>query len=310
MYADDKVTARILGLVLVELVFYTGLHVVQMYRGKIFYNRYYWSYALKFNIPLIPHYLSQTVLNDSDRIMIERMIGSDQAGIYSLAYSLAMILSLVNTAIGQTLSPWIYQKIKGKKHSEIKRVAYTSLVLIAMISLFLIAFAPEAVAIFAPSSYYEAIWVIPPITMSVYFVFSYDLFAKFAFYYEKTHAIMISSVLGAVLNIVLNYIFINRFGYIAAGYTTLVCYMVYSITHYCLMIKICEKYLDGDRPYSVRILMIISLSFLLLGFLLMASYSNFIIRYVAIIVIAIVVVTKRKKVINIIKELIDIKNAN
>lgn len=106
--------------------------------------------------------------------------------------------------------------------------------------------------------YHTAIWTIPPVAMSVYFMFCYDLFAKFAFYYEKTKLIMCASVIGAVLNIVLNYIFINAFGYVAAGYTTLVCYVIYSVAHYNLMNIICEKYCDKVKPYEFGKLLMIN----------------------------------------------------
>ena len=46
-------------------------------------------------------------------------------------------------------------------------------------------------------------------------MYSYDLFAKLAFYYEKTGFVMIASVVGAALNVLLNYIFIGKYGYIA-----------------------------------------------------------------------------------------------
>ena len=67
---DDKVTARILGLVAIEFVAYIWLFIAQMKRGKVFFSSKYWKYALGFNIPLIPHYLSQTVLNSSDRLEV------------------------------------------------------------------------------------------------------------------------------------------------------------------------------------------------------------------------------------------------
>ena len=101
-HSDDKVTMRILGLVLVEVIGYTWCGVVQIIRGKKFFSKQFWIYALSYNLPLIPHYLSQMILNNSDRIMINDMVGSDAAGIYSLAYSLAMIMTLFNNALGQT----------------------------------------------------------------------------------------------------------------------------------------------------------------------------------------------------------------
>ena len=96
------------------------------------------------------------------------------------------------------------KKIKTKQIGTIAPIAYLTLCAIAIVNVLLIAFAPEAVAIFAPASYYDAIWIVPPVAMSVYFMYSYDLFAKFAFYYEKTKfifviIIMVSPVLSAFL---------------------------------------------------------------------------------------------------------------
>lgn len=306
IHATDKVTARIMSLALVELIGYSVFFWIQVVRGKkIFYFKF-WKHAVLFNLPLIPHYLSQTVLNSADRIMIERMAGAEEAGIYSLAYSISLIMTLFNTALMQTLSPWIYKKIKAQKIGDIAPIAYITLVAIAGVNIFLIAFAPEAVAVFAPPSYYDAIWVIPPVAMSVYFMYSYDLFAKFAFYFEKTNFIMAGSVFGAVLNIVLNHIFINRFGYRAAGYTTLVCFIVYSVGHYIFMNKVCDEFCNGVRPYNMKIFLLITILFMLVGFILLFTYKHMLLRYGIGIVLIGVMVLKRKRLGQILNQVIKI----
>lgn len=305
-HAIDKVTARILSLALVELIGYSVFFWIQIVRGKKVFCFRFWKHALLFNLPLIPHYLSQTVLNSADRIMIERMAGAEEAGIYSLAYSISLIMTLFNTALMQTLSPWIYKKIKAQKIRDIAPIAYITLVAIAGVNIFLIAFAPEAVAVFAPPSYYDAIWVIPPVAMSVYFMYSYDLFAKFAFYFEKTNFIMAGSVFGAVLNIVLNHIFINRFGYRAAGYTTLVCFIVYSVGHYIFMNKVCDEFCNGVRPYRMKIYLLITISFMLAGFILLLTYKHMLLRYGIGIVLIGLMVFQRKRLGQILNRVITI----
>ena len=306
--AEDKVTARILGLALVELIGYSGLFISQMVRGKKFFSAQFWKYALAFNIPLIPHYLSQIVLSSADRIMINRMVGESEAGIYSLAYSVSMIMTLFSSALGQTISPWMYQKIKDNKIKDISSVAYPSMIFIAGVNILPILFAPEIVRIFAPSEYYDAIWVMPPVAMSVYFMYVYDLFAKFAFYYEKTGYIMLASVAGAVLNILLNWIFIKKYGYYAAGYTTLVCYVVYAIAHYIMMRIVCRKNIGKIRVYDLRFLLGITIGFLAVGFIGLMLYHYTVLRYCFIGVLFIVVILKRKAIIKAIKEIRESKN--
>ena len=307
IHAEDKVTARILGLALVELVGYTGFFVVQMIRGKQFYSEQYWTHALRFNIPLVPHYLSSTVLNSADRIMIKNYAGASDAGIYSLAYSISQIMILFNTALNQTLGPWIYQKIKDKKTRDIAGIAYLSLGIIAFVNLALIAVAPEAVAVFAPPAYHDAIWMIPPVAMSVIFIFSYDLFAKFEFYFEKSTWVMAASVLGAALNVGLNYLFIRHYGYYAAAYTTLICYIIYAAAHYFFMKKICSIYLDGVQVYDPKNLLLIYGTFILAGFALMLTYNYPLIRYSVIVVVILIVISKRKLILEQLKKIMALR---
>ena len=308
-HAADRVTARILGLALVELVGYVGFFIVQMKRGKQFYSSKYWKHALMFNLPLVPHYLSQTVLNSADRIMIKNMVGPSEAGIYSLAYSISQIMLLLNTALSHTLSPWIYQKIKDNRAEDISRVAYLAMGLIAVVNLALIAVAPEVVRAFAPPSYHEAIWVIPPVAMSVLFIFCYDLFAKFEFYHEKTRLIMIASVSGALLNVVLNYIFIKRYGYCAAAYTTLVCYIVYVMAHYLFMRRICNRYMNGIVVYKPSVLLTVFAVFLAAGFALMMTYNYPVLRYSVIAVMLLAMILGRKRIVRTVRHIMSLRKA-
>ena len=307
VFAKDKVTARILGLALADLIGYTGLFFVQMRRGKQFFSGHYWKHALMLNIPLVPHYLSQTVLNSSDRIMIKQMIGPAEAGVYTLAYSVSKVMTMFNQALTQTISPWVYQKIKAKNVDDIKDVGYPAMIGVACLNLILIAFAPEVVAVFAPPSYQKAIWVIPPVAMSVFFIFSYGLFSTFEFYFEKTGFIMIASVFGAALNVALNYIFIQIFGYYAAGYTTLFCYFVYAAGHYCFMRLICKRYLNGVVVYELKALAGITTAFLTCGMILLFSYYHPAIRYSLIAALFAVVIWKRQTLLKYLQTLIKIR---
>lgn len=303
--SDDKVTARILGLALAEVIGYTWMFFVQVRKGKKLVNWKIWKYALAFNIPLIPHYLAQNILVSSDRIMIERMVGSSEAGIYSLAYSVAQIMLLFNTALTQTISPWIYKKIKDKELTKITSIAYGALAFIAVVNAFLIALAPEVVRLFAPEEYYDAIWAIPPIAMSVFFQFAYSFFACFEFYYEKTGFITVATIISALVNLGLNYICIQWFGYIAAGYTTLFCYIIQFTCHYIMMQKVCNMHLDGAVVYKPSIMIGMILTFFVVGFGFMVTYKYPVIRYMLFGVAIIVVIVKRKTIVAFIQAILN-----
>lgn len=307
LHSENKVLARIFGMIVVQLFLYSWMFLSMMMSGKEFFSKKYWMYALKFNIPLLPHYLSMNILSSSDRIMIGKMCDTSSVGIYNLAYSVSLIMTIFNTALLQTIEPWIYRKLKDKRVYDIERVAYPSFIIIAAVNILLIMFAPEVITIFAPKQYKEAIWVIPSVTLSVFFTFLYTFFATFEFYYEKTNYIAGATVGGAILNIVLNYIFIKRFGFIAAGYTTLFSYILFAVLHYYFMRKICKQYLNNIKPYNLKLIIGISIGSLGAGFLIMITYTNIILRYMLIIITFLILFVKRKKLIEIAKMLLNIR---
>lgn len=305
--STDKVTARILGIASVQIVLYVGLFVSHMIQGKQFFSRYYWKYAIRFNLPLIPHYLSLYLLSSSDRIMISKLVGDSEAGIYNLAHSLSLIMTLFNTALLQTIEPWMYRKIKENKTLDISKVAYPCFIFIAAVNILLILFAPEAIALFAPPEYKDAIWLIPSLSLSVYFTFIYNFFANFEFYFEKKSYIVGATMGGAILNIILNYIFIKKFGYIAAGYTTLFSYIVFALLHYYFSQRICNNFLNGISPYNPRIVLAISVGTLIMGLSIQLIYPYIFIRYTIIGITCIYIIVCRKHIVSTIRMILSRK---
>ncbi len=295
LHAEDKVTARILGLALVEVVCYTGFFFHQMREGKTFFSAKFWRYAVLFNLPLIPHYLAGRILASSDRIMILRMVGESSAGIYSLAYSLSLVMTLVNNSLNKAMSPYLYQKIREKRYNDMARAVYPSLILVAAANLMMIAIAPEIIAIFAPPRYREAIYVVPPVAMSALASYMYLCFAPFEFYYEKRSWTTFSTFASAALNVGLNFVFIKLCGYQAAGYTTLFCSALNSLLHYYFMRKVCKTYLDDVRPYSPRALLLISAVCMAVGFMYIPLYSATVLRYAVTIILILLALVARKK---------------
>ena len=300
-----QVEARVITTVLVNLLLFSTLYVVIMRKGKCFFHREYWLYALKFNIPLVPHYLSQTVLSQSDKLMINSMCGPSETAYYSVAYTLAMVLQILNTSISSTMNPWIYQSIKKNELQKIGKVSYTVLLLIALMNFAVVLSAPELLRILAPSSYQAAIWVVPPVTVSVFFMFLYNLFATFEYYYEKTHYVALATVLGAALNVVLNAVCIPRFGFVAAGYTTLACYILYAMAHYMFMRKVNRKCMNDVKVYNLKVIIGIGVLLIISALLVMMLYNFPIVRYGMLLLIVIVVFIKRKTLTRLFQTLLN-----
>lgn len=229
---------RIASAVLIEFLFSFFLYLDLIGRiGKCFVVKK-WKETLKFQLPLIPHFLSMNLLLSSDRIMIQKMVGVSEAGIYSVAYSAGQIMTIFKTCIVDAMRPWIYEKLNRKEYDRIASSVNGVTFLVTLISIAFSAVAPELIRILAAKQYYDAIYVIPPVTLSSLFTFIYQIFVVVETYYEKTTKIMRASVCAAILNLILNFFLIPLYGYTAAGYTTLVSYIFLSVFHYIAIKRI------------------------------------------------------------------------
>lgn len=299
VYTTKKVEARVISDVFAKALVALPLLLLILWKGKKFFVKEYWKFNFNFNIPLIPHYLSNYALNQSDRVMIGKIVGNAQAAQYSVAYTISMMMTLVTTAINNALTPYIYQSIDGGRKGTLTPIFF----LVAVLCIITMAFAPEIVLVFAGKNYRPAVYIIPPVATSVFFIFLYSMFSTIEYFYQKTVQIAIVTVIAAVLNLGLNYIFINLYGYYAAGYVTLLSYIVLAFMHfifYKIIVK--EKFGKYKQLYDHKATLLCSVIVLIAMVIMIFTYKSVMIRY-SLILVLIISVWKRKQVMEILNSI-------
>lgn len=294
--------ALILGFLVVQCCIGLIFYVLHFIRGKCFFDKSYWKYALKFNVPLIPHYLSLIVLGQSDKIMIKHYCGENDAGIYSFPYQIASAISILIAAINGSRVPWMYEQLKGKIYNKIGNITNSLVLLLGGIVLFISLLAPEIMLI-GTVEYKEAVYVIPVVTIGVFFTFIYDLYASIEFYYASTKYVMYASLTGAILNIFFNAVFLPIFGYIAAAYTTLFCYFVFMFMHFIFAKKVLKAQGITVPIYNNKLIFLLSFLVVIIGLGCMITYSFLAVRIVLIVFILILAFIFRNKIINLLKSI-------
>jgi len=298
LFPDHRLYARIFGAEVALLVIYIGFYIYLILKAKGKITTKYWKAALLFNLPLIPHYLSTYLLGSADKIMISNIIDDSATAFYSVAYSVASVALIIWTAANSSLIPYTYEKCKVKDYKSISKVTIPILLFFGAACVFIILLAPEVVAIMASKDYKEAIYVIPPIVGGVFFQVHYFIYANVLYYYKKPKFVMIGSVVATLLNIVLNYIFISEFGYIAAGYTTIFCYFVQALIDYFAM-----KHVVGESIYNMKIIVGMSVLLTVISIFSNLTYDYVLIRYTAVVILLIVGLVNIKRIISIFKGL-------
>ena len=280
VHSDEKGYAKIIGGSLITIIFGTTVFVFNLCKGKKLYNREFWIYALKFNIPLLAYYLAQFIFNQSDRIMISHYSGKDKAGIYGVAYSLATVLNFVLIAINNSYVPWFYEKLKKREQKENESVSLMISILMAVLLIGVIWFSPEIIYIVAGKKYHEAIWIVPPVAISILLLFYSQLFINFEFFFEDKKSLVKASIGAALVNVVLNAALIPNVSYLAAGYTTLFSYVIFCVANYRTMMKLAEKENIKDYGFDIKKMMMLMIIFIVLSFAGMMLYNFFLIRFV------------------------------
>ena len=302
IYRDTGVNlgvVRLWGAGIVNLVVSIIIYLYIFFKGKCFYERNIWKETLIIAIPLIPHYLSSVILSSMDKIMIGGMAGDDKAGIYGLVATLSSIGVLFWRALRSTFGPYINAKIAERDFKHIQKTIKPLWEITGIFCVIGALLSPEAISVLATKTYLEGIYAVPPIVASIYCHALYDSFSAVAFFHKKTWMIMIASLVSALVNVVLNYYGIMTFGFVAAGYTTLIANIVLVIMHYINSYKIEHEQVYNFK-YTFTTLTIVIVSCLMSSFLL--SFNS-IVRYFVVLLLLVLVFSKRKTVINSISDM-------
>lgn len=290
---DLKSEAAILSKLIVQGIAALVVYIAFFRKSRVLFIKSYWKEVFPYSVLLLPYMLSTMILNQADRLMIDGMVGTSEAAIYSVAYSVAMLTQLFSGALNYAFVPWMYRRLKGKQYEKIEPVANGLQMLIAITNLIVIVFAPEIIAVFAPPEYAEAVSIIPPVAASVYFIFVFQRYINVEMYYEKTGSISTMSILVALLNIVLNYFCIRKWGYMAAGYTTLASYILFAVCHYFIVQKISKTKCEGHIIFHAKNLVITGFAFLIISFGIMWLYDYALARYIVAAILAVFAYLKK-----------------
>ena len=247
--SDQIVVGRLYATSIISIVISAILWIKLYVKGRTVINIKYWKYSLKLSLPLIGYAFAAQILNVSDRMMISKMVGNDAVGIYRTLYTVSSISLLVWSAINSSFIPYLYQNIE-KKENKIKELSLALMGAYAIIAVMLTFLAPEIVKILATKEYYEAIYIMPPIAAGVFLTSVSNMYSNLLIYHKKTNYIMYSSIIAAIVNLILNYICIKTFGYMAAAYTTLIAYIVLAGTQAMFARKITFKKTGRKSIYN------------------------------------------------------------
>lgn len=296
IFNDDRLVARILGGAIPTIIIAVCLAFIIFRKRKLF-NLDVWKYSIPIGLPLVPHSLSQIILSVFDRVMINSIIGSTAAGIYSFTSNVGNLLFIIWNSLDQVWAPTFYQLMHDKNYNEIQGKSKIYVIIFSYFTIGMVTISPEVIMILAPKEYWVGRELVIPICISVYFTFLYSFPVNVEYFFKKTKYISLGTLCAAILNVVLNFAFIPKFGFVAAAYTTLISYIALFIFHWLIAKRIFSKRLfNGVYMLNATIIVIV------ISFIQTLLFDQWVIRYLFLMLISasvlIYLILIRKIVIN------------
>lgn len=223
---DQLVHRRIIGYYLPQIIGGALIALILWWQGKKFVNLKYWKYGLKFSLPLIPEALSVQIMNQSDRILIGKIVGATAAGIFSIGMTISYVVWILEDSVWNAWIPWLYEKIAREEADEVEKPWTIVMHMFGLLSWLLVVLAPEEIFILGGERYRAAIWLVAPLVTGTLFRFYSYSYSAVQNYYKRTQYVAMGTIGSMIFNLIISYVGITLFGYMAAAYMMAISYFV------------------------------------------------------------------------------------
>lgn len=234
---------RLMGMYLAYGVFsLVGIYLIYRlgYLVKTFRLKYVKS-ALLIGIPLIPHEIGTIIVNMSDRLFITNMVGVEAVGLYSIGYQVGTLVYILVTSFNQAWTPHLFNILREAstaQKQQIVRQSYLFMVVIVVSFLMLWMVTPFLFRIFINARFSLASDFVFWIGLGHVFFGMYIMVVSYIYYQKKTYLLTYLTCGAGLVNLLLNYLLIQRYGAIGAAYATAISYFSFFVVAWWLSNKI------------------------------------------------------------------------
>lgn len=223
---------RAYGAAVPYLILGAVIFIVYMVQGHTLYSKEYWKFCLPLCLPMVFHGLSQLILAQADKVMLQAMMSDSIVGIYSFTYSFGHVTNIIYNAFNNTWVPFYYDDIKEGRIEKIHKRSKNYIFVFTALSVGFMLLAPDVIKLFAQEEFWSGIYLIPIFVLANYMMFLYSFPVNYEFYHKKSIHIAIGTSAAAVVNCILNYILIPIIGMAGAAVATLIAYILLWIFHH------------------------------------------------------------------------------
>ncbi|RMZ49294.1 hypothetical protein EB821_03170 [Candidatus Marinimicrobia bacterium PRS2] len=234
----------------------------------------YWKKMMKFGVPFLPAGIFSMILELSDRYILRYLTDIETVGLYNAGYKLGLLILLIVMGFNMAWQPYFLKK-KGEERKYIADVTTLVFAVLGFLWILLLLWSDTMVKMkfgdfsFFGEQYWEATSIVPIIGLAYVFHAGYLIQLPGVYLLEKTGWIPLVRGLGALSNIILNFLFIPEYGIVGAASATCLSFILMAVIFYFINRSIFPILYQwrklGIIIFTIGVIIIVHFNFVLVG---------------------------------------------
>ena len=219
-------------------------------KGKTFFHREYWKFCITLAIPVVFYNLSDLILGQSDKVMLQQMMDDATVGCYGAALNLGGVMFTIFTALNNAWCPFFFEDMKQGNEDNLREKAENFLELYTVLSVGFVLLVREVYHVYVSRDFWGSTMLIPIFVSSYYVNFLCTFPVNFEYYHKKTRVVSVITIASSLVNVGLNYLLIQRMGMAGAAVATLISHSLQLTLHFLYVRFMLSK---GDYPFPLKL---------------------------------------------------------
>ena len=261
---NQKYIGRIIGAALPYIIVWI-YYLIRSFFYRVSFEKKIFKYILSIGLPSIPYILSENIILQSDRLMIEHISGAYEAGIYSAISTVASIMFIIGTSLEGAWVPWSYETIDNGNIKELKNTTTIYILFYTFLIIGFTTISPELIRLFTSKpDYWNNMDIIYPLVIMQYMLFIIKIPLNLMLFYKKVRLCLLGIISAAAINIISNYVVITMFNYKWAAFTSIVSVCILGLLLYSFCKKLSFNYYNLN---NISIMLLLTCAYVFVEYL-------------------------------------------
>ncbi len=231
----------------ISTLFVTGMLLPQILKAKLKIDTSLLKQILKYSFPLLILGVAGIMNQSLDKIIFpylipDREVADAQLGIYGACFKIAMVMMMFTQAFRYAYEPFIFAQNKGGDKKNEYADAMKFFIIFSLLIFLGMIFYLDILKHLIRNDYWVGLRVVPIILISYLFqgiFFNLSLWYKLT---DKTEYGAYFSIIGLIITLLVNILFVPKYGYMASASASLCCFFTITVISYCF----------GQKYYPIK----------------------------------------------------------